>query len=131
MASRAMIPRPPGVRTKTSNTAQNDALDAAPGYDEMGSGKTSAEEAGYMELEGAQKDADCQIVDVPDGVSSQLGCCNLFDPQQGTQVFSCGTCNYVTEQGSSGQDSDNITGAGDNEPEATSTRDSLNNYGEI
>ncbi len=60
--------------------------------------RVSAEAAGYMELEGAEKDADCATVEVDGGVSSDLGCCNLFDPQEGTDTFSCGTCEYVMER---------------------------------
>jgi hypothetical protein len=66
----------------------------------------SAEAAGYMELDGAQKDGDCNKVAVPNGLSRDLGCCNEFDPVPKTQKFSCGTCTLVTdeqqpEQGSS------------------------------
>lgn len=57
--------------------------------------RISAEEAGYMELDGARKDADCNHVKVPDGVSSVLGCCNDFDPVTGARRFSCGTCDHV------------------------------------
>lgn len=60
-------------------------------------GRMSADAAGYMELEGAQKDGDCQKVAVEDGISKELGCCNEFDPQPKTQKFSCGTCTLVTE----------------------------------
>lgn len=56
----------------------------------------TAEQAGYMELPGAVKDAGCQIVAVPGGVSSKLGCCNLFQLRTGAQEkFSCGTCKFV------------------------------------
>jgi hypothetical protein len=51
--------------------------------------------ASYMELEGAEKDGDCRIVEVLGGISQKLGCCNLFDPEKDAQVFSCGTCEYV------------------------------------
>jgi len=134
MASRPMIPRPPKPM-KGSNTTTNDAASVAPGYgepdmDDM-AGKEPAEQAGYMELEGAQKDADCQIVAVPGGVSSDLGCCNEFQPQEGTQVFSCGTCTFVTGgQQEQGQDSDKVTSASQNEPGQTN-RDAVNNWGEI
>lgn len=57
--------------------------------------KVNADAAGYMELEGAVKDASCELVDVPKGVSSERGCCNLFDPKKGVERFSCGTCEYV------------------------------------
>src|SRR5437016_8848174 len=58
--------------------------------------KLSERASGYMELEEAQKDADCQIVSVSGGVSSKFGCCNLFDPEPGAKKFTCGTCEYVT-----------------------------------
>ena len=59
-------------------------------------GRVSSSAAGYMELRGAQKDGDCEKVAVRGGVSRDLGCCNLFDPEfDGTQTFSCGTCEYV------------------------------------
>jgi hypothetical protein len=58
--------------------------------------RMTAEQAGYMELSGAKKDADCVKVSVASGVSSELGCCNLFEPQfDGTQRFNCGNCEYV------------------------------------
>lgn len=49
-----------------------------------------------MELDGATKDAGCDIVDVPGGVSRNLGCCNLFDPEKDAKLFSCGTCEHIT-----------------------------------
>lgn len=58
--------------------------------------RISANQAGYMELDGAKKDADCDTVNVPDGVSRSLGCCNLFDPESGARRFSCGTCEHMT-----------------------------------
>jgi hypothetical protein len=58
-----------------------------------------AEEAGYLELVGAKKDAECKIVKVAGGISSQRGCCNLFEPRfQQVTEFRCGTCEYVTEK---------------------------------
>src|SRR5438128_9976417 len=56
--------------------------------------KVSAQASGYMELEGAKKDGDCAIVEVKNGISKELGCCNLFDPKRGVKLFSCGTCTY-------------------------------------
>ena len=50
-------------------------------------------QAGYMELSGAAKDADCEIVE--GRISTKLGCCNLFDPESGAQEFRCGTCEFV------------------------------------
>jgi hypothetical protein len=61
--------------------------------------RVSAEQAGYMELEGAKKDADCSVVDVEGGVSSKLGCCNLFDPETGAKFFSCGNCDKLVKLG--------------------------------
>lgn len=58
--------------------------------------KASPEQAGYMELSGARKDAQCEIVRVPGGVSSQKGCCNLFDPDSGASQFRCGTCEHIS-----------------------------------
>lgn len=61
-------------------------------------GRISGAEAGYMELSGAQKDADCRKVLVDGGVSRELGCCNEFQPQsEQTQHFDCGDCEYVTD----------------------------------
>jgi len=52
-----------------------------------------------MELAGAVKDADCEKVAVPGGVSTTLGCCNYFEPQsKSVQKFSCGTCEYVNKE---------------------------------
>ena len=59
--------------------------------------RVSAEAAGYMEFEGAVKDADCKIVKVTGGVSSDLGCCNLFG-KTSVKKFSCGTCEYVKRE---------------------------------
>lgn len=58
--------------------------------------RESAQSAEYMELVGAVKDADCRKVDVPGGVSSELGCCDRFKPRdQGVQEFECGECRYL------------------------------------
>jgi hypothetical protein len=55
--------------------------------------------AGYMELAGAKKDGECKIVHVEGGLSRELGCCNLFEPEaKDTCRFSCGTCEYVTKE---------------------------------
>lgn len=58
----------------------------------------SAEQAGYMELDGAKKDASCDIVNVEGGVSSERGCCNLFDPEKGVKRFNCGSCEHVSRK---------------------------------
>ena len=56
--------------------------------------------AGYMELAGAKKDAQCRKVEVSGGVSKGLGCCNEFHPEsKDTSKFSCGTCEYVKNLG--------------------------------
>lgn len=54
--------------------------------------RMSAKSAGYMELDGAEKDGDCEIVKVEGGVSSDKGCCNYFKPEKGAKQFKCGTC---------------------------------------
>lgn len=60
--------------------------------------RVSEEKAGYMELRGAQKDADCRKVEVDGGVSTELGCCNLFEPENDkVQEFRCGQCEYAKE----------------------------------
>ena len=62
----------------------------------MADGRLSASEAGYMELQGAHKDADCRKVKVDGGVSKQLGCCNEFQPEsKSVQQFRCGNCEYL------------------------------------
>jgi hypothetical protein len=60
--------------------------------------RMTAEEADYMELSGAVKDADCHKVEVDGGVSEKLGCCNEFKPQTGEQQFRCGTCKFLKEK---------------------------------
>lgn len=63
----------------------------------MAAKRYTAEEADYMELTGAKKDGDCEIVDVKGGVSKQRGCCNEFKPENHyTSQFRCGTCRFVT-----------------------------------
>lgn len=58
--------------------------------------RISAKQAEYMELQGAQKDNDCEEVRVQGGVSSQLGCCDKFKPRDpAVQQFRCGTCKYL------------------------------------
>lgn len=86
---------------------------AADQADQAGDTRATPEEAGYMELDGAQKDGDCVLVS--GGVSSGKGCCNLFDPAQGAQAFSCGTCTKI-KQGAPGgmaQDANAGDGGGD------------------
>jgi hypothetical protein len=58
--------------------------------------KANEHSAGYMELTGAQKDGDCEIVEVDGGISRDRACCNLFWPSsEQTTKFSCGTCEFV------------------------------------
>jgi len=58
--------------------------------------RISYEAAGYMELAEAEKDSDCAKVSVPGGVSSELGCCNFYEPQaKFTKSFKCGVCDYL------------------------------------
>lgn len=54
--------------------------------------------AGYMELRGAVKDGECSVVEVPDGISRDRGCCNNFWPPT-AKKFTCGTCVYVEDEG--------------------------------
>lgn len=86
------IPFPSGRKFPSGASAR--PMPQADGGDGTG-GKMDEQSAGYMELEGAQKDADCDLVQVEGGVSSELGCCNEFDPQQGAKEFECGTCSHV------------------------------------
>jgi hypothetical protein len=57
--------------------------------------RVDARAAGYMELNGAKKDADCEIVKVDGGISQYRGCCNLYSPFKGALKFDCGHCEYV------------------------------------
>lgn len=58
--------------------------------------RESAKSAEYMELANAVKDADCHKVEVPGGISQELGCCDYFQPKdQGVQEFECGECKHV------------------------------------
>ena len=58
--------------------------------------RLSAAQAGYMELQGAKKDADCRKVNVKGGVSKTLGCCNEFQPEsKSVKQFRCGMCEYL------------------------------------
>ncbi len=59
--------------------------------------RVDAKTAGYMEFDGAMKDADCERVRVANGVSSELGCCNLFG-KTSVKKFSCGTCKHVEKR---------------------------------
>lgn len=60
--------------------------------------RMSPKAAGYMELTGAKKDADCYKVEVPGGVSKERGCCNEFKPETAkVTAFRCGNCKFVDE----------------------------------
>lgn len=85
------------VSSDTDNDSTSDSM------------KMTPVEAGYLELDGATQDASCEIVD--GSISSDRGCCNAFRPQQGAQVFSCGTCAHVSQ------------GGGDNEAPTSSASD--------
>lgn len=64
---------------------------------QAGDTRITEQEAGYLELPGAQKDADCGTVNVAGGVSSQGGCCNVFDMIPDPQAFSCGNCTKIKQ----------------------------------
>lgn len=65
------------------------------GIEALGDERLSAKSAGYMELSGAKKDADCLKVVVEGGISTKLGCCNEFEPEdEAVQQFRCGQCEY-------------------------------------
>lgn len=83
----------PKGRNVTSPMQPPDPMQGGPGSSQTG--KMDSESAGYMELDGATKDADCSKVQVEGGVSSDLGCCNEFQPQEGAQEFKCGMCTYL------------------------------------
>lgn len=62
----------------------------------MNKTRITAEQAGYLELPGATKDADCSVVEVDGGVSSERGCCNSFGwKTEDVEYFRCGECKYV------------------------------------
>jgi hypothetical protein len=70
-----------------------------PSYGATKEARLTAAQAGYMELAGAVKDADCRKVSVPGGISSQLGCCDEFQPEaRDTKRFRCGDCEYRKEK---------------------------------
>ena len=65
----------------------------------MNKTRISEQEAGYLELPGAKKDADCNVVEVEGGVSSERGCCNSFKwASQNVEYFRCGECKYLSGQ---------------------------------
>lgn len=69
---------------------------ASHGADAHADHRLTAKAAGYMELQGAQKDGDCHKVKVAGGVSEELGCCDKFEPEaQDVRRFRCGDCEYL------------------------------------
>jgi hypothetical protein len=68
--------------------------------------RISAQQAGYLELPGAVKDADCEVVEVDGGVSSERGCCNSFGwKSRNVHGFKCGECKYLADrEGSDGEE---------------------------
>ena len=59
-----------------------------------------AHTAGYMELVGPDKDADCRKVEVKGGVASNRGCCNHFEPKTPqVESFHCGECEFRKGKG--------------------------------
>lgn len=90
--------------------------------DAAGDQRQSGDQAGYMELDGATKDADCTIVNVEGGVSKDNGCCNLFSPAEGAQSFTCGTCDKVKDASQPAQsDSDQKASFGTSDQTAPNT----------
>ena len=83
------------------NVGTGSGVQPQPDSPQLGSngGQMDGASAGYMELEGAQKDADCSKVQVEGGVSSDLGNCHEFEPQQGAQSFNCGSCANLQKSG--------------------------------
>lgn len=62
----------------------------------MNQKRITAQEAGYLELPGATKDADCSVVEVDGGVYSERGCCNSFGwKTEDVEYFRCGECKYL------------------------------------
>ena len=95
MSSRSMLPTDDSDMMAPGNRGIPGVSDAAPELDGDEDSQASAQEAGYVELPGAKKDAQCDIVNVPGGVSSEKGCCNLYKQQPNAQGFSCGQCTHV------------------------------------
>ncbi len=88
----------------TNSDVGTPPLPSIPPDDEASEDKrrVSSISAGYMELEGAQKDGDCEVVEVEGGVSKDLGCSNLFEPIAGATSFTCGTCTYFVSSPTGG-----------------------------
>src|SRR5579859_6501503 len=61
--------------------------------------RVPADKAGYVELPGATKDGDCNVVAVQGGISLQKGCCNNFALGAGApKEFKCGSCKFHTDK---------------------------------
>jgi hypothetical protein len=62
----------------------------------MNETRISESEAGYLELPGATKDGDCNVVEVQGGISKGRGCCNSFKwASEDVEGFKCGECKYL------------------------------------
>src|SRR2546425_1731049 len=91
----------------------------------MNKQRISETAAGYLELDGAVKDADCEVVEVSGGVSSDLGCCNNFSEKPSAKKFSCGTCTFVEGAGEA-QDGNGMKPLGKKEARRMSMSEILN-----
>jgi|SRR5215472_5439209 len=88
----------------------------------MSEQRISAQEAGYLELPGAVKDSDCQVVSVDGGVSSERGCCNSFGwKSPDVEYFRCGECKYLSDSDREEQGDD----YGENKPLGKKEADKL------
>jgi hypothetical protein len=88
--------------------------------------RISAQEAGYLELPGAVKDADCEVVEVDGGVSSERGCCNSFGwKSQNVERFACGECKYLEGQGERADQPDETKPLGTKEARGMSFKEIL------
>jgi hypothetical protein len=94
----------PGMPGGSAPSAAPAAEGQGPSAPPNNSAKIPQEQAGYMELAGAQKDGDCSKVTVDGGVSLDLGCCNYFEPQdESVDRFCCGECEYGSGAQNSGE----------------------------
>jgi hypothetical protein len=82
-------------------------------------GKEPADQAGYMELDGATKDADCSKVEVEGGVASEKGWCREFEAQPGAQTINCGTCTQVSGGAATDQEGAATKPSGNSQPVVT------------
>jgi hypothetical protein len=75
-------------------------------------GKTSAAAAGYMELAGAEKDGQCDVVEVAGGVSLDSGMCRkLFDAESDADEFCCDDCTHSSGADKGADDADDASDA--------------------